>query len=171
MSNAQPQGGQPVNPNAYPSPSYPSPSLSNNNSSYNYPPPNPQQSEPYRASPTGSTNSASLALPSMRTLDPIQQQQQQQQQQQIMNTGLPPVAPPGYYQHASQGLPHSHHQQQPQPYSITSDPNGQNPRYQLPLQHDPRVMSGGRHKKVSQASAPSNPAGRTQHQSTFFRVC
>ncbi|TEY68295.1 hypothetical protein BOTCAL_0121g00240 [Botryotinia calthae] len=136
MSGSQ-QGSQrqPVN---YPSPtSYPSPSLST--SQYNYPPPG-NQNEPYRASPTGSNGS--LPLPSMRSLDPLQQQQQQQQaaQHQHMGSPLPPpVAQMGgpYYQNQ---LPHPSHQHQYP--NVTSDPNM---RYALPV--DSRVMSGGRHKK------------------------
>ncbi|KAF7951485.1 hypothetical protein EAE96_006794 [Botrytis aclada] len=136
MSGSQ-QGSQrqPVN---YPSPSsYPSPSLST--SQYNYPPPG-NQNEPYRASPTGSNGS--LSLPSMRSLDPLQQQQQQQQaaQHQHMGSPLPPpVAQMGgpYYQNQ---LPHPSHQHQYP--NVTSDPNM---RYALPV--DSRVMSGGRHKK------------------------
>ncbi|EHL01239.1 hypothetical protein M7I_2782 [Glarea lozoyensis 74030] len=68
MSNAQPQGGQPVNPNAYPSPSYPSPSLSNNNSSYNYPPPNPQQAR--RESHVGRSSQEGEPVPAPGVLDP-----------------------------------------------------------------------------------------------------
>ncbi|KAF7884393.1 uncharacterized protein EAF02_004729 [Botrytis sinoallii] len=136
MSGSQ-QGSQrqPVN---YPSPtSYPSPSLST--SQYNYPPPG-NQNEPYRASSTGSNGS--LSLPSMRSLDPLQQQQQQQQaaQHQHMGSPLPPpVAQMGgpYYQNQ---LPHPSHQHQYP--NVTSDPNM---RYALPV--DSRVMSGGRHKK------------------------
>ncbi|CAD6446614.1 552427a6-ee9b-4412-bc16-d4df6503a8d8 [Sclerotinia trifoliorum] len=139
MSGSQ-QGNQQRQPVNYPSPtSYPSPSLST--SQYNYPPPG-NQNEPYRASPTGSNGS--LSLPSMRSLDPLQQQQQQQQQQaaqhQHMGSPLPPpVAQMGgpYYQNQ---LPHPSHQHQYP--NVTSDPNM---RYALPV--DSRVMSGGRHKK------------------------
>ncbi|KAG9232057.1 hypothetical protein BJ875DRAFT_97011 [Amylocarpus encephaloides] len=158
MSNAQQQqqqpGAQSRQPVNYPSPaSYPSPSLSNNNhnttttattantSSYNYPPPANPQSEPYRASPTGSN--ASLSLPSMRTLDPVQQQQQGQHLNHNMS-GLPPVAPmhsSSYYPNPVQHLPHPG-------YGVTSDPNGNgNMRFALPHHQDARVMSGGRHKK------------------------
>jgi white-opaque regulator 2 len=143
MSNAQQQGQNRQQPVSYPSPtSYPSPSLSN--AQYNYPPPN-QQAETYRASPTGSNGS--LSLPSMRSLDPLQQQQQQQQQQQHhMGSNLPPpVAQMGgpYYHNPGQSLPHPAHQYP----NVTSDPTG-NIRYALPVT-DSRVMSGGRHKKVS----------------------
>lgn len=140
MSNAvQQQGGQSRQPVNYPSPtSYPSPSLQS--AQYNYPPPNNQQvSEPYRASPTGSN--ASLSLPSMRSLDPLQQQQQH------MGSPLPPPVAQmggagGPYYHSSQTLPH------PSSYpNVTSDPTGSNMRYALPVT-DARVMSGGRHKKV-----------------------
>ncbi|QSZ29056.1 hypothetical protein DSL72_003566 [Monilinia vaccinii-corymbosi] len=138
MSGSQ-QGNQrqPVN---YPSPtSYPSPSLST--SQYNYPAPN-NQNEPYRESPSGSNSS--LSLPSMRSLDPLQQQQQQQQAaQHQMNSPLPPpVAQMGgpYYQNQ---LPHPSHQHQYP--NVTSDPNM---RYALPV--DSRVMSGGRHKKCDE---------------------
>ncbi|PMD64100.1 uncharacterized protein K444DRAFT_492794, partial [Hyaloscypha bicolor E] len=140
MSNAQQQGQNRQQPVSYPSPtSYPSPSLSN--AQYNYPPPN-QQAETYRASPTGSNGS--LSLPSMRSLDPLQQQQQQQQQQHHMGSNLPPpVAQMGgpYYHNPGQSLPHPAHQYP----NVTSDPTG-NMRYALPVT-DSRVMSGGRHKK------------------------
>ncbi|TVY68682.1 putative transcriptional regulatory protein [Lachnellula suecica] len=135
MSNAQQQAGQTRQPANYPSPtSYPSPSLSTSNQ-YNYPPPNNQQSEPYRASPTGSNGS--MSLPSMRTLDAAQQQQQH------LAPGLPPqVAPMGagqpYYHSPGGQLPHQGH------YGVTSDPSQM--RYALPAT-DARVMSGGRHKK------------------------
>ena len=141
MSNPhhQQQGGQSRQPVSYPSPtSYPSPSMSN--PQYNYPPPNNQQvNESYRASPTGSNGS--MSLPSMRSLDPMQQQQQH------MGSPLPhpPVAQMGgnYYHNQGQTLPH------PSYPNVTSDPNGANMRYALPVS-DPRVMSGGRHKKVSE---------------------
>ncbi|KUJ07952.1 uncharacterized protein LY89DRAFT_691268 [Mollisia scopiformis] len=145
MSNGQQQSvqsrQQAQQPVSYPSPtSYPSPSLSN--AQYNYPPPNQQGSEPYRASPTGSTGS--LSLPSMRSLDPLQQQQQQQHAN--MSSNLPPpVAQMGggpYYHNQGQTLPHPSHQYP----NVTSDPTGQNMRYALPVT-DSRVMSGGRHKK------------------------
>ena len=138
MSNAQ-QGGAPSRqPASYPSPtSYPSPSLSN--AQYNYPAPSGQQvNEPYRASPTGSNGS--LPLPSMRSIDPLQQQQQGHH----MSSPLPPpVAPMNqpYYQNSGHTLPHPSHQYP----NVTSDPTGM--RYALPHQ-DSRVMSGGRHKKV-----------------------
>jgi len=133
------QGGQ--RPSGYPSPTngnYPSPSMSN---AQYYPPPNqPQAPEPYRASSTGSNNS--MSLPSMRLID-----QQSQQQQQNMGSGLPPpVAHMGgpYYHNQGQTLPHPSHQYA----NVTSDPSGQM-RYALPVSADSRVMSGGRHKKVS----------------------
>ncbi|KAF4633816.1 hypothetical protein G7Y89_g4296 [Cudoniella acicularis] len=137
MSSANQNPGQSRQPVNYPSPtSYPSP-----NGQYNYPvPPNQQVNEPYRASPTGSNGS--LSLPSMRTLDSVQQQQQAHQHQ--MASGLPPVAPMGgpYYHNQGQTLPHPSHQYP----NVTSDPTGQNMRYALPVT-DARVMSGGRHKK------------------------
>ncbi|TVY25813.1 putative transcriptional regulatory protein [Lachnellula hyalina] len=112
MSNAQQAG------------SYPSPSLSNPNPNYQYPPPNNQQSEPYRASPTGSNISGSnMSLPSMRTLDPAQ-------------APMNPAMNQPYY---GGQLPHPSHYA-----SVTSDPNQM--RYALPAT-DARVMSGGRHKK------------------------
>ncbi|RFU35996.1 hypothetical protein B7463_g380, partial [Scytalidium lignicola] len=140
MSTSQQQGGQSRQPVSYPSPtSYPSPSLQN--AQYNYPPPNTQQvSEPYRASPTGSNGS--MSLPSMRSLDPLQQQQQQQQQHH-MGSPLPPSV-------AQMGGPYYTPQGQPIPYpSVTSDPTGQM-RYALPVTADSRVMSGGRHKKCDE---------------------
>ena len=139
MSNNQQQSGQSRQPVSYPSPtSYPSPSMSS--AQYNYPPPNNQVNEPYRASPTGSNGS--MSLPSMRSLDPLQQQQQQH----IGGSPLPhpPVAQMGgqYYHNQGQTLPH------PSYPNVTSDPTGANMRYALPVT-DSRVMSGGRHKKVS----------------------
>lgn len=140
MSGSQ-QGNQ-RQPVSYPSPTaYPSPSLPASQQ-YSYPAPG-SQTEPYRASPTGSNGS--LSLPSMRSLDPLQQQQQRQQEQAAqhqMNSPLPPpVAQMGgpYYQNQ---LPHPSQQQHQYP-NVTSDPNM---RYALPA--DARVMSGGRHKKV-----------------------
>ncbi|KAI4227403.1 MAG: hypothetical protein L6R36_002424 [Xanthoria steineri] len=151
-------------PGSFPSPhSYPSPSMS----AYAYPPSNHngQSTEPYRASPTGSSVSLpSLNLPPIRTIDgrpqsqqgtqnqpppPPQQQQQQQQhpvgQPQIgqpqMNAPLPP--PMNSYYPGSlpgQSLP------PPQHMNVTSDPNQQPMRYALPAP-DGRMMSGGRHKK------------------------
>jgi len=137
MSNAQQQPGQSRQPVNYPSPtSYPSPSLSSAQQYY------PGQQDPsYRASPTGSNGS--LSLPSMRSLDPLQQQQQAQHH---MGSPLPPpVAQMGgpYYHNQGQTLPHPNHQYP----NVTSDPTGQNMRYALPVT-DARVMSGGRHKKV-----------------------
>ena len=138
QNNQQQPAGQPRQPAGYPSPtSYPSPSLAG--AQYNYPPPNNQQqvSEAYRNSPTGS--SGSLSLPSMRSLDPLQQQQQH------MGSSLPPpVAQMGgsYYHPQAQNLP------PPSQYpNVTSDPIGANMRYALPVT-DSRAMSGGRHKKV-----------------------
>ncbi|EPQ67825.1 Bgt-5132 [Blumeria graminis f. sp. tritici] len=133
MSNVQQKGSQfcqeAIN---YPSPTYgDSPSLAH----YSYPPPNQSGPESYRGSPTDS--SGSLSLPSMRSLDPLQQQQQQQ-----MTTNLPtPVAQMAggpYYQPSPQGLP-----QYP---NVTSDPTGQNVRFALPA-NESRQVSGGRHKK------------------------
>lgn len=113
MSNAQQAG------------SYPSPSLSNPNPNYQYPPPNNQQSEPYRASPTGSNISGNnMSLPSMRTLD----------------TAQAPMNPAMNQPYYGGQLPHPSHYA-----NVTSDPNQM--RYALPAT-DSRVMSGGRHKKV-----------------------
>lgn len=55
----------------------------------------------------------------------------------------PPVAQMGgpYYHNQGQTLPH------PSYPNVTSDPTG-NMRYAIPVT-DSRVMSGGRHKKVS----------------------
>jgi hypothetical protein len=137
MSNPQQQAGQSRQPVSYPSPtSYPSPSMAN--AQYNYPPPNNQQvNESYRASPTGSNGS--MSLPSIGSLDRLQQQQQH------MGSPLPhpPVAQMGtpYYHNQGQTLPH------PSYANVTSDPSGM--RYALPVTNDSRVMSGGRHKKVS----------------------
>lgn len=56
----------------------------------------------------------------------------------------PPVAQMGapYYHNQGQTLPHPGHVYP----NVTSDPNGQNMRFALPV-NDSRVMSGGRHKK------------------------
>ena len=139
MSQSQQQGGaQSRQPVSYPSPtSYPSPNLST--AQYSYPAPNQQQvNAPYRASPTGSNGS--LSLPSMRSLDPLQQQTHQH-----MSSPLPPPVAQmgGPYYHNQQGMPHP---SQGYP-NVTSDPTGQGMRYALPVT-DSRVMSGGRHKKV-----------------------
>ena len=145
MSGQPQQGGQSRQPVSYPSPtSYPSPGLSS--AQYSYPAPNTQPvNEPYRASPTGSNGS--LSLPSMRSLDPLQQQAHQQH----MGGALPPpVAQMAPYYHGGQTLPHPQHQYP----NVTSDPSGQNMRYALPAP-DNRVMSGGRHKKVFRGRSPS----------------
>lgn len=102
----------------------------------------------------------------MRSLDPLQQQQgvqqvqqqqpvhqvqqvQQIQQQQHMGSPLPPpnVVQMPYY-HSAQTLPHPGHQVNAYPMGVSMpDIGAQNMRYALPPT-DPRVMSGGRHKKV-----------------------
>ena len=144
---------------SYPSPhSYPSPSMS----AYAYPPPTSgQNTEPYRASPTGSHVSLpSLNLPPIRNVDGRPQSQHQQQQQQQpspqQNSSQPPSAPTsgqnsmgsplqpsmnqlGQYYQAQLSAP------PPQHINVTSDPN-QPMRYPLPAP-DNRLMSGGRHKK------------------------
>jgi len=131
-SNSQPEPGQSRQPASYPSPtSYPDPSMSNSNNQNNYPPPNNQQpNESYRASPTGSNSSMShQSLPGIQHMgSPIPHQ---------------PVAQMGgqYYHNQGQTLPH------PSYPNVTSDPNGANMRYALPVT-DNRIMSGGRHKKV-----------------------
>jgi len=131
-SNLQ-NGSAPSSPsmaNAQQAGSYPSPSLSNPNPNYQYPPPNNQQSEPYRASPTGSNISGSnMSLPSMRTLDPAQ-------------APMNPAMTQPYY---GGQLPHPSHYA-----NVTSDPSQM--RYALPAT-DARVMSGGRHKKVGSAQS------------------
>ncbi|KAM3073056.1 hypothetical protein ACMFMG_008773 [Clarireedia jacksonii] len=143
MSNSQ-QGNPSRQTVSYPSPtSYPSPSLSTSQQ-YNYPPPGSQPvNEPYRASPTGSN--ASLPLPSMRSLDPLQQQQQQQQaaQHQMGSPLPPPVAQMGapYYAPPGHQMAHPGHHYP----NVTSDPN-----MRYPISVDARVMSGGRHKKCDE---------------------
>jgi len=139
MSNGQQQQGDSRQ-------SYPNPNDFPSQSQYAYPPPN-QGAEPYRASPTGSNGS--LNLPSLRTLDSLQQQQQQQQQQQHMAPPAPMGGSP-YYHNQVQSLPH------PGYPNVTSDPQGQNMRYALPA-GDQRIMSGGRHKKVSVESDQRGP--------------
>ncbi|KAL8998008.1 MAG: hypothetical protein Q9169_002848 [Polycauliona sp. 2 TL-2023] len=145
-------------PGSFPSPhSYPSPSMS----AYAYPPSNHngQNSEAYRASPTGSNVSLpSLNLPPIRTIDGRPQSQQgqhatqhqspQQQHQPLHQVGQTqmsaPLPPPmnSYYPGGipGQSLP------PPQHMNVTSDPNQQPMRYPLPPP-DGRMMSGGRHKK------------------------
>ncbi|KAL9606596.1 MAG: hypothetical protein Q9179_000250 [Wetmoreana sp. 5 TL-2023] len=120
-------------------------------SAYAYPPANHgQNSEAYRASPTGSNVSLpSLNLPPIRTMDGRPQSQQGQQapqhqsQQQVgqpqMGAPLPPPMGSYYPAMPGQSLP------PPQHMSVTSDPN-QPMRYPLPPP-DGRMMSGGRHKK------------------------
>ncbi|KAL8634894.1 MAG: hypothetical protein Q9228_007558 [Teloschistes exilis] len=135
----------------FPSPhSYPSPSMS----AYAYPSQSHgHNTEPYRASPTGSNISLpSLNLPPIRTtMDGRPQSQQGQQvtphhsQQQPggqaqIGAPLPPPPMSSYYPTmAGQSLP------PPQHMNVTSDPN-QPLRYPLPPP-DGRMMSGGRHKK------------------------
>jgi hypothetical protein len=96
--------------------------------------------EPYRASPANSNGS--ISLPRMQSLDPLQQQQH-------MGSPLPhpPVAETGgpYYHNQGQSL--SYPSQYP---DITSDPASQNMRCALPVTES-RVMSAGRHDKVSDA--------------------
>ncbi|KAL6708457.1 hypothetical protein ACN47E_002720 [Coniothyrium glycines] len=138
---------------AYPSPhSYPSPSMQ---PTYTYPPPQGQQPpEPYRGSPQNSNMSLPpLNLPPIRLQDgqqpppqpqQSQQSQQNQQNQQPMGSPLPPPqhAMPQYYPpppHAQPGQPVHMGNMGPAQF------NGM--RYQLPPQGDPRVLSGGRHKK------------------------
>ncbi|KAL8733698.1 MAG: hypothetical protein Q9166_001891 [cf. Caloplaca sp. 2 TL-2023] len=122
-------------------------------STYAYPPSNHgQNTEAYRASPTGSNVSLpSLSLPPIRTIDGRPQSQQgqqgthhQSQQQQVgqpqMGSPLPPPMNSYYPGMPGQSLP------PPQHMSVTSDPNQQPMRYPLPPP-DGRMMSGGRHKK------------------------
>ncbi|KAL8950304.1 MAG: hypothetical protein Q9222_003648 [Ikaeria aurantiellina] len=122
-------------------------------SAYAYPPPNHQQNtEAYRASPTGSNVSLpSLNLPPIRTMDGRPQSQQSQhvtqhqsQQQQVgqpqMSAPLPPSLAAYYPGMPGQSLP------PPQHLGVTSDPSQQPMRYPLPPS-DGRMMSGGRHKK------------------------
>jgi hypothetical protein len=119
---------------------HPSPSMSK--AQYDYPPPNNQQvNAPYRASPTSSNGSISLT--SIRALDPFQQERQH------MGSPLPhpPVAEMGGPYYHNQGQTLTHPSQYP---NITSDPTGQNIRCALPIT-DSRVMSAGRHDKVSDA--------------------
>ncbi|KAL8691584.1 MAG: hypothetical protein Q9218_003228 [Villophora microphyllina] len=133
----------------FPSPhSYPSPSMS----AYAYPPQtHGQNTEAYRASPTGSNISLpSLNLPPIRTMDGRPQSQQgpqatphqsqQQSGQSQIGAPLPPPPMGSYYPAMpGQSLP------PPQHMNVTSDPN-QTLRYPLPPP-DGRMMSGGRHKK------------------------
>lgn len=159
MSNPQ-QQSQPPRPqftdanNAYVS----SPSLPPNQNYYL-----PQHTEQYRASPTGSNGA--MSLPSMRALDSMQQQSQSQSQQPAplpqqaqmhhMGSPLPPAGAPmnqPYYHNAGQILPPPPHQYP----GVSADPNAM--RYVLPIQHDNRIMSGGRHKKVRpRRDNPVNP--------------
>lgn len=133
-------------PTSYPSPhSYPSPSMQ---PTYTYPPPQGQSGqEPYRASPTGSNMSLpSLNLPPIRLQDGQGQPPPQPQPgQQPMGSPLPPPVAPmsAYYPpHPGQSLPPPGQQM-----NITSSPHNLAMRYQLPPQGEPRMMSGGRHKK------------------------
>jgi hypothetical protein len=135
----QPQNGP--QPGYAPQQAYASPSMQQPQNYYAQPP-QPQEHDQYRTSPTG--NNGAMALPSMRLPDAMPQQQHQIQQH--MGQPLPP---PGaqmnqqYYHQPGQILPPP----PPHQYPVTSDPNAM--RYVLPIQHDSRIMSGGRHKKVS----------------------
>lgn len=139
--------GQPRQNGAYPSPhSYPSPSMQ---STYAYPPPQQgqQSHEPYRGSPQDSHNalpSLNLNLPPIRQLDG-QQAQQQQPMQQPMGSPLPPPqhGMPQYYPHQAHPPPG----QQMGMGNMGPAQYNAGMRYQLPPQHDQRVLSGGRHKK------------------------
>jgi hypothetical protein len=118
---------------------------------YTYPPPQGQQqsNEVYRGSPQGANMSLPpLNLPPIRVQDGQQPPppQQQQAQQQPMGSPLPPPphGMPQYYGH--QAHPHAPPNQQ---MMANMGPAQYNPgmRYQLPPQHEQRVLSGGRHKK------------------------
>jgi hypothetical protein len=128
---------------SYPSPhSYPSPSMQ---PTYTYPPPQGQQpQEPYRASPTGSNMSLpSLNLPPIRLQDGQGQPPQHQPGQQPMGSPLPPPVQPMNAYYTNQSLPPPGQQM-----NVTSSPHQLAMRYQLPPhQGEPRMMSGGRHKK------------------------
>lgn len=96
-------------------------------------------SEQYRASPTGSNGS--MPLPSMRSIDPNHAQQAHQAQH-MANSHLGGPSPGPYYHGGVLPPPPSSHYP-----NVTSDPSN---RYQIP--QDSRVMSGGRHKKVTSLS-------------------
>ncbi|KAJ9143014.1 Transcriptional regulatory protein moc3 [Pleurostoma richardsiae] len=129
----------PARQHAYPGAPYPSSTMP---AQYAYPTPAAQTMDQYRTStvsappqPQPPHPSNPLALPSMRSLDPLQQQQQQQ----VMPM---PVPIPGSNPH---GLPVPYYGMPPQPYGI-DHPMA---RFALPPNiYDPRVqLSGGRHKK------------------------
>lgn len=145
MSNAHHQQGPHRQQVGYPSPtSFPSPGMPPT-AQYAYPPQQGQHVDPYRASPTAVNTS--MALPSMRTIDPHQSQQQAHNMAMgaaAMGAPMPTPGAPIYY-----NMPPHH------PYAMHSaDPNAL--RYPLPPNvADPRIaMSGGRHKKVGNPPSP-----------------
>ncbi|KAF2196101.1 hypothetical protein GQ43DRAFT_384040 [Delitschia confertaspora ATCC 74209] len=132
---------------SYPSPhSYPSPSMQ---PTYNYPPPQGQSNpEPYRESP----QAANMSLPSLN-LPPIRMPDGQSQQPPQPQHGPPPMGsplPPPPVNGMGQYYAHPGHPPPPgPPMNMTSSPHNPNMamRYQLPPNQEPRMMSGGRHKK------------------------
>ena len=97
--------------------------------------------------PSSAETNGALPLPSMRSLDPLQQQTQQLQNQ-VQGQPLPPVgAPAGMPMPMPMPMPqmpYYHGAPMPHPGYGMQDPQM---RYALPPT-DHRVMSGGRHKKV-----------------------
>ena len=117
-------------PSSYPSPaSYPSPSMS----AYQYPPAT-SRGSPY-SQPT------SINLPPIRLNPPNAHAQLPPPHDGSPLLGSPLPPPPGAY-YGGHALP------PPAAHHITSSPIPGNMRYPLPpAERDPRVMSGGRHKK------------------------
>ncbi|KAF1989347.1 hypothetical protein K402DRAFT_402000 [Aulographum hederae CBS 113979] len=125
--------------------SYPSPSMQ---PTYTYPPPDKQ--EPYRDSPTGSSMSApSVNLPPISSIEGQSRAPQQQpppppQNSQPVGSPLPPQVAPmsAYYPPPGPPMGHAMHP--------TSSPHTMGMRYPIPPPGgggEPRMMSGGRHKK------------------------
>ncbi|KAI8623647.1 hypothetical protein F5Y19DRAFT_481438 [Xylariaceae sp. FL1651] len=142
MSNNQPHApGTPRQPLHYSTPTaYVTSGMGN--AHYGYTNTAPPTHDPYRASPHATTNNA-LALPSMRTFDPVQQQSQQQQHITMAMPVSPVPSLPGqqplpYYSQmgAMANIPYA---------GLSTDAIG--PRYALPPSGPGAVLAGGRHKK------------------------
>ncbi len=142
MSSHQPPPGPHRPPVGYPNPNpYPT-GMHQGTPQYHAYAPQPTHGDMYRASAAAAVN-PSMALPSMRTLDPMQSQHQQQPPPHAMSMAPPmggPMAP---------GAP-------PMPYYGVGAPYtmGDSMRFALPgMSGDPRIaLSGGRHKKVMSAT-------------------
>lgn len=142
MSSHQPPPGPHRPPVGYPNPNPYVTAMHQGPPQYHAYAPQPTHGDMYRASAAAAVN-PSMALPSMRTLDPMQSQHQQQPPPHAISMAPPmggPMAP---------GVP-------PMPYYSVGAPYtmGDSMRFALPgMSGDPRIaMSGGRHKKVMGAT-------------------